>query len=607
MAELKTLNDIFLHAASRGSQTVALTQPKGSDDWQPVTANHLYHRVRRLASWLRQQGFTKGDRIALIAENRWEWAVTDFASLAIGAVDVPLFPTITAEQTAVQLADSGATIVFVSTPELAKKVDSIRQQTAIKTIVVMDDPKEATETQPHHRRFFDLIDEDGGGCAPDHFSKERDSAFDESLRSAQPADLATIIYTSGTTGDAKGVMLTHGNLASNVTATTQAFAFLGVNDSCISFLPLSHVTARHVDYLLYNIDVTIAYVARVERLLPAIQQIKPTVFIAVPRVYERIRQSVESKSSASPLKAKIFRWAIKQGTANRKYILVGRTPGSLLWKLANKLVFSKISEAFGGRVRAFVAGGAPLGFDLAAWFADAGLRILEGYGLTETSPVIGVNLPSAHRIGTVGKTMPNIECRIAEDGELLVRGPSVFVGYWEKPEATAAVFDEEGFFRTGDIGNIDPDGYLSITDRKRELIKTSNGKFIAPQPIENKLKVSALFAHAVLFGDKRKYISLLIAPNFVALEEWGKRNNFPATTRDALLRDPKVQTEFQQEIDRVNATLAPYEKIKRFRIVPDEWSIDGGELTPSMKLKRRIIASKYASEIAGMYGSETEE
>jgi len=203
--------------------------------------------------------------------------------------------------------------------------------------------------------------------------------------------------------------------------------------------------------------------------------------------------------------------------------------------------------------------------------------------------------------------MPNIECRIAEDGELLVRGPSVFVGYWEKPEATAAVFDEEGFFRTGDIGNIDSDGYLSITDRKRELIKTSNGKFIAPQPIENKLKVSALFAHAVLFGDKRKYISLLIAPNFVALEEWGKRNNFPATTRDTLLRDPKVQAEFQQEIDRVNATLAPYEKIKRFRIVPDEWSIDGGELTPSMKLKRRIIASKYASEIAGMYGSEAEE
>ncbi len=587
--QLSTLNDVFSHATSRGAGTVILEH--GADgSWKPLSSNALYWRVVRMAAWLQAHGVKKGDRVALLAENRWEWAVVDFACLAIGAVDAPMFPTLTAEQMRKQITDCGAKLAFVSTAEVFAKIRNIG---GLETVVSMDTVEGAES-------FSAIVTGDEPAT--------RDAAFDELGQTVGPEDLATLIYTSGTTGDAKGVMLTHGNIASNLTATTGIYHF-NSTDTTVSFLPLSHVTARHIDYLFYAENVTIAYVSRAERVLPAMSAVRPTIFVAVPRVYERVRQSVESKSAkAGGLKAKIFAWAVKTGAAHRTDVANGRTPGSLQWKLANKLVYSKIAEALGGRVHTLVAGGAPLGIDLSRWFADVGLPIFEGYGLTETSPVIGVNRPGANKLGTVGQTMPNIECRISpEDGELLVKGPSVFHGYWNKPEATAEVFDADGFFHTGDVGNIDGDGFLSITDRKKELLKTIGGKLVAPQPIEASLKVSALIGYAALQGDNRKYITALISPNFPALEEWAGSQGIATTDRATLVRDPKVIARYQQEFDRANKDLQAWEKVKRFRLVPDEWTQDTGHLTPSVKLKRRVVKEMYGRQIEEMYsGAEAE-
>ena len=584
--QLSTLNDVFFRAASRGTERVILSQEHGSE-WKPISGDALYWRVRRLAAWLEAQGVQKGDRVALLSENRWEWAVVDFACLALGLVDAPMFPTLSAEQTAAQIRDSGARIAFVSTAEVAKKV-----QGAVDTIVSMDGTEGTVAFAP-------LV----AGEEP----AARDASFDAQCSGVRPDDLATLIYTSGTTGDAKGVMLTHGNIAANLSMTTEIYHF-NANDIAVSFLPLSHVTARHIDYLFYADNVSLAYVSRAERVLPAMAQVKPTIFVAVPRVYERVRQSAEGKAhKAGGIKAKIFNWAIRTGTAHRGSVANGRTPSSIPWQLAEKLVYSKLREAFGGRVHTFVAGGAPLGIDLASWFADAGIPIFEGYGLTETSPVIGVNRPGANKLGTVGQTMPNLECRIADDGELLVRGPSVFKGYWNKPEATAAVFTEDGFFCTGDVGNIDQGGYLSITDRKRELLKTSGGKFVAPQPIENRLKVSSLVGFVALQGDRRKYVTAVIAPNFPVLEEWAQQQGISTAERAAMVRDPRVVARFQQEVDRANHELSPWEKIKRFRLVADEWTPEAGHLTPSLKLKRRVVVERYKDLIEDMYAGADAE
>ena len=363
----------------------------------------------------------------------------------------------------------------------------------------------------------------------------RDEEFDARVLSVQPDDLATIIYTSGTTGEPKGVMLTHGNLASNFTMSTRPFGFTE-EDSCISFLPLSHVTARHLDYALMDQRVTLAYCPKFDQIAAAMKQVRPTLLVAVPRVYEKIRQSVEGKSHG--VKKMILNWALGVGNKYRAVTLAGKHPGGLRWGLADKLVFFKIREAFGGRVKYFVSGGAPLGMDTAGWFADVGIRILEGYGLTETSPLIAVDNPRQHRIGTVGPVLENVQVRFAPDGELEVRGPSVFHGYWNKPQETAEAFTPDGWFRTGDIGYIDADGYLSITDRKKEMLKTSGGKMIAPQPIENKLKARMLVGNAALVGDKHKFACALISPNFAILESWARVKGvvYPAGDRRALVQ-----------------------------------------------------------------------
>jgi long-chain acyl-CoA synthetase len=324
----------------------------------------------------------------------------------------------------------------------------------------------------------------------------------------------------------------------------------------------------------------------------------------VPRVFEKIRQEVERRASFSPVKKRILAWAIHLGSAHRDTVYDGRRPASLLWKLADKLAYSKVREAFGGRVKVFVPGGAPLGIDTAKWFAAVGIALWEGYGLTETSPVIALNTPVTHRMGSVGKPLQNVELKLAEDGELLVRGPSVFAGYWQKPEANAECFDAEGWFRTGDIAHFDADGFMYITDRKKELLKTSGGKMVAPQPIENKLKNSLFVAQAALVGDKHKFISALIAPNFTALEEWARHHGIEANSRAELVADSRVIALYSEIVREVNGSLANFETLKRFRVVAEEWTQESGELTPSMKLKRRVLTGQYAGVIAELYEDE---
>ena len=553
--------------------------------WHDISSREMYTRVCHTAKQLQNWGIGKGDRVALIAENRFEWAIVDWACLAIGAVDVPIYPTLTAEQSSFILKNSGARAVFLSTKKQLEKILSIRTGTQIEHVVIMDDLDHEGVT-----RMSSIM-------RPDE-PVQRDAQFDAVARFIKPDDLATIIYTSGTTGVPKGVMLTHGNLASNLEQTSPAFGWEAGRVS-LSFLPLSHVTARHLDYLCFLRGVTVAYCSSFDELPAKLQQTRPHVFVAVPRVYEKVRQEVERRAS-SGLKKPVYEWTLTVGQKHREQILRGEIPSDWQWKIANKIVYQAIYRGFGGRVEMFLSGGAPLGVDLAQWYADMGICIYEGYGLTETSPVIAVNEPRASKIGSVGKPLPNLECRIAADGELLVRGPSIFKGYWQNPGETANAFEGE-WFKTGDIGNIDADGFLSITDRKKDLIKTSGGKFVAPQPIENKLKMSPLIAHVALVGNSRKFISAVICPNFVVLERWAGDQGIEFRSRAELVGNPKVIAAYHEIVDDVNANLAQFETVKKLLIVPDEFTVDAGEITPTLKLRRRVIEQKYKERIDSLY------
>ena len=590
MFDLSSLNDVLLKVTGRGN-AVVMSWLDADGVWKPITSNELYGRVRALADVFRGWGLGKGDRVAILSENRWEWAVTDFATLSFGGVDVPLYPTLTPEQIGYMLRDSGAKVAVLSSREQYEKLTSAGDLPELEHVVVMD----AGE--------FSNAESFGALMEGAKTKQQRDGAFDEMVKGAKPEDLATIIYTSGTTGEPKGVMLTHGNVASNINYSTGKMGF-GEKDSCISFLPLSHITARHLDYAMMCYGARVAYCPKFDLLPVAMKAVKPTVLVAVPRVYEKIRQAVEGKSALSPVKLKILNWALATGKKHRPEVLEGKTPGGVSWKIADKLVFSKIREAFGGCAAVFISGSAPLGMDTAGWFADVGIRIFEGYGLTETSPVISLNFPGAHRIGTVGKALENVQCRFAEDGELEVKGPSIFKGYWKKEKETAEAFTADGWFKTGDIGNVDKDGYLSITDRKKELLKTSGGKMIAPQPIENKLKANTLVAQAALVGDKHKFACVLISPNFAALEGWAKGQGIATNDHAALVKDAKVVKAYQEIVDKVNIGLANYESMKRMSVVPEEWTVEDGTLTPSMKLKRRVVENRYAKEIDEFYADE---
>jgi long-chain acyl-CoA synthetase len=591
-APLTTLNDLFRHVSAADNPRAMLWQDEFGQ-WQPISSDQIYQRVRWLAEAFLGWGVKKGDRIALMSENRWEWAVTDFATLAIGAADVPIYPTLTGEQIAVLLRDAGCRIAVVSTRQLFDKLNAVRGQTELERILIMD-PAAPPDGALSFSAALAGADDRGG---------RRDPVFDALVTSATPDDLATLIYTSGTTGEPKGVALTHGNIAINTSLSTREFSF-GPQDACISFLPLSHITARSLDYAMFYYGAQVAYCSQFDKLPDTLRAIKPSVFVGVPRVYEKIRQAVEQKSAASPLKKRILSWACGVGDRHRDTVYDLRRPNSVQWKLAEKLVYGKVQEAFGGRVNTFLSGGAPLGIDTARWFASVGIAVYEGYGLTETSPVIGINSPVSHRMGSIGRALPNVECKLADDGELLVKGPSIFQGYWHKPAANAESFDAEGWFRTGDIAHFDADGFLYITDRKKELLKTSGGKLVAPQPIENKLKVNVLVAQAALVGDRHKFVSVLLSPNFAALEDWAKQHGIEAKSRAELVADPRVVALYGEIVRHVNSDLASFETLKRFRVVADEWTIENGHMTPSMKLKRREITTRYAGLIAALYADE---
>lgn len=580
--EINTLADIFFASIAHDLERHVIF--KRGNEWQVISSRQLYGYVATLARILKQWGIHKGDRVAILSENRPEWMIADFASVSTGIIDVPIYATLTADQTLYLLQNSGARVIFVSTLEQLRKVQSIQAQTSLEKIVVMDDISEINVIP-----MWSLINS---------ASQDADPEFDEEAHGITPDDIATLIYTSGTTGTSKGVMLSHGNLtACAIMASKQAE--WTPEDVYLSFLPLSHVTARHVDYVCYLDGVSIAYCAVFDQLAEMLQEAKPSIIVAVPRVYEKIRAEAERRAGRG-LRRRIFDWAVRTGEKHKAEIAQGETPTAPLWKLANQLVFSRIRQGFGGRSRAYFSGGAPLGKDMAEWFCAVGIPIMEGYGLTETSPTLSVNRRGAFKIGSVGKINEGVQLKIAEDGEILVKGPTVFKGYWNMPEETRNSFTD-GWFKTGDIGELDSEGFLSITDRKKDLIKTSGGKFIAPQPIENALKSNVLVAQAAIIGDKRKYASVIISPHFPLLEDWAHANGVLFTSRHDLVASDKVRDLYKGIVEDVNKRLAQFETIKKIVVVPDEFTVATGEITPTLKLKRRVIETKYKQQIDELY------
>lgn len=594
-----TLTELFLEGVDRFGESPAYRDPRGTE-WVPISHRDVLERVRLASAALRSLGVERGHRAAILAENRSEWALADWACLCSGVADIPVYATLTPHQIAYILLNSGVRLVFCSTRGQLDKLLEIRDQCPeVRWIVVMDPLEGAL---PEGVLLWDAFLERGREGA-EALGEDR---FREQALSVQPEDVATILYTSGTTGDPKGVVLTHGNLRANVEQSQKVLP-LGEEDETLSFLPLSHVFQRMVDYLLYSVGCTISYARSMDLVAEDLRLVKPTVVVSVPRLYEKVYARV---TGATGVKAFLIQWAREVGMAWSEEMLAGRTPGPVLrgvYRLADRLVFRKIREGVGGRLRYFVSGGAPLSPEINRFFYSAGIMILEGYGLTETSPVTNVNSPSALRIGTVGKPVPGTEIRIAEDGEILVRGPQVMRGYLDNPEATAEVLTDEGWFLTGDVGEIDQDGYLRITDRKKDIIVTAGGKNIAPQPIENLMKQNPYVDQVVMIGDRRPFSIVLVVPAFDRLEEWARGKGVAVGDRKSLLENPQVQSLMETEVLGTVSDLPRYEQPKKVGLLAGEFTIEGGELTPSQKVRRRIVERNYAEFIEAFYAPEAVE
>jgi long-chain acyl-CoA synthetase len=585
--KIHTVNEVFFEFVKRDLDR-AMLYKKGVT-WTPISSREVYRNVVGVARALQSWSIGKGDRVAILSENRPEWAVADFATMLLGAAGVPIYPTLTAEQTAYMLNDSGARVMFVSSINHLNKVLSIKHLTGLEKVVVMDE-FDSPDALPMREMML-------------QGPNDRDPEFDRLALSVGPQDLATVIYTSGTTGTPKGAMLTQENLASNLFHSLDFYGF-GPGNISLSFLPLSHITARHLDYAMFWHGVTIAYCPFIDEVMQALQEIRPTIFVAVPRVYEKIFNQVQGKIGYG-LKRKLYNWSMKVGSHHRETVFAGARPHHLIWKLADKLIFSKVRDALGGKAEVYISGGAPLSREMIDWYASIGIRIFEGYGLTETSPVIAINNPQAYRPGSVGKPLSNLNIQLAHDGEILVKGPSIFHGYWNKPEETSAAF-EGGWFHTGDVGRIDEDGYLYITDRKKDLIKTSGGKFIAPQPIELSLKANPLIAEAAIIGERRKFPLVIIAPNFPSLEGWAHENGIAFSSRSELVKNPRIEALYRDTVNEVNRRLAQFEKIKKVLIIEDEFTIANGALTPTLKVKRRVVEERYRDLIEQAYTTAAE-
>jgi long-chain acyl-CoA synthetase len=564
-----------------------------------LTYGEVAARVRHVAGGLTDLGMVRGDRAAILAESRPEWAIADLACQMLGVASVPLFSTLPSSQIAGILRDSGARLVFVSDAAQRQKVESVREQLPdLEHIVVMDADDAVAGTTA-----FAALEAAGA-----KYFETRPGEFEMIWPAAAADDVATIIYTSGTTGEPKGVMLSHRNLIANIEPISQLLQkFYGMqDDTFLSFLPLAHIFERTAGfYVPIRLGCAIAYTESLRTVDKNMQEVQPTFMFCVPRLYETIRDKLVAQASTLPAGKQekyldALQLAKKAGASRGGLRLNGQAaPGlslmeNLKYKVYDAMVYSKIREKFGGRLKAFVSGGAPMPPELGALFFGVGITILEGYGLTETSPVIAVNVPGRVRLGTIGEILPGVEVKIAPDGEILARGPSIMKGYWNKPQETKEAIDAEGWFHTGDIGVLE-DGYLSITDRKKDLLVLANGKKVAPLPIETRLSQSSYINQVVLLGDKQKAVSALIVPQLDALRLYAAKQNLGINDDAELLASPAITKVIRDEIDAISGDLADFEKVKKFTLLPNSFTVEGGELTPTLKIKRRVIAEKYAS------------
>jgi long-chain acyl-CoA synthetase len=571
---------------------------RGPSSWESISAHEMLRRVAGLSRALGELGVKHGDRVGLFSANRPEWHIADFAILGLGAADVPIYFHESTERMTYILNHSGAIAAFVAGGEQAEKLMACRAQ--LKTVRHIIVAGAETDYGSDALRYETLISSTG----------EADIAAYR-LRAADPMpdSLATIIYTSGTTGEPKGVMLTHSNLSSNATDSLGAVDY-SPRDVGLEFLPLAHVYERTLGYVYLFHGVTIAYVDSMEKVAQALLEIKPTLAGAVPRVFEKLYANIIGKGrQETGVRRKIFDWALHVAHDSADWKASGK-PASiglkLRWWLADKLVYTKIRAGVGGRLREFISGGAPLAKELAEFYWSIGLTVLQGYGLTETAPVITASRVGANKVGTVGKVIANVEVRIAPDGEILARGPNVMKGYYLRPEETAATISPDGWLATGDIGNLDADGYLTITDRKKELLKTAGGKYVAPQPIENALKLSPFIQGACVVGDRRKFIVAILVPNFARIKDEAANEKRQFASLADMAGDPWVRKLIGREVERINSHLAQYETIKRFALLDQDFTFENGELTYTMKLKRRVIEQRNAEVIDELYADVSE-
>ena len=588
MAE--TIAGLFRRTISYDKADAILAKQGGR--YQPISSREIYRRVAKLHLALKQVGVGKGDRCAILSENRWEWAAADFAMMTAGVVSVPVYPTLSADQIHFVLEHSESRVVLLSTADqLAKVVSLWERLPKLEGAVVFEDiPSE----DPRIVTLSSLIGQDP-------LTEAETAEFEAAAGAVGPADLASIIYTSGTTGTPKGVMLTHGNFASNVAAGGIEVA---TDDVALSFLPLSHVAERTADYTYYEGGATVAYAESMEAVPTNMREVRPTLAFAVPRFFEKVHEKVMTAiATASPVRRRLFEWALGVGKEHLPYRLEKRpAPFGLRFRhfFADRLVFSKLRGRLGGRFRLFVSGAAPLARHLAEFFAIVGVPVLEAYGLTETSPVISMNTLDAWKIGTVGKPIRGVEVLLADDGEILVRGPNVMTGYYKAPEATAETV-REGWLHTGDVGAIDADGFLSITDRKKDLFKTSGGKYVAPAPIENQIKTSAYVSLAMVVAEGRNFPSAVIVPDFDKLKAWAKAQGVTFRDHSELVADERVRKFMMDEVARATAGLSRFEQPKKILLLDRELSIEQGEITPTMKVRRRAVEMRFARQIDALY------
>ncbi len=593
----KTIPAIFRETVASYSAKDAL-RFKEDGRYKGISYSEFHDMVVNLASALVELGVGPGERVALMAENRPEWLVVDQAVLSLGAVIVPIYTTLTAEQVRYILADSSAMMIFCSSEALAAKVLQVRSDLPTLQHVFSFDEVPTKRFGPKVRHLGELLS--AGADARERTERTRT----EVASAIGPEWLASIVYTSGTTGEPKGAMLSHGNFASNALAVTEILD-IHYSDTTLSFLPLSHVLERIACYVALLKGATIAFAESIDKLTTNLQEVGPTYLACVPRVLEKIHDRVlQTVEQETPVKRELFWLAQDVGEQFHNTMQeFGRVPfpTNVLYDLADRLVFGKLRERLGGRIRFILSGSAPLPKHVGEFFRNAGIPVVEGYGLTETSPVITLNPPDRPKFGTVGKAIPGVSVRIAPDGEILCKGPNVMEGYWHKPEATREAIDSDGWFHTGDIGQFDAEGYLRIVDRKKELIVMSNGKKVAPQPIENRLKEDPLLEQAVLIGEGRNYITALLVPCADGLKVWAAQRSLSGESVAELLTQPETRRYFDAVVARINEGLAKFEQIKTFALLTNEWTVDSGELTPSLKVKRRVVSERYRDRIEGLY------